>query len=355
VQFVSVTKKRRAIKPRRTASATSCSRASSPENRVDVVAPAVQRLGAPTRDNVARMRTVIVVLGCASWLGGGCGGTSPAPNGPSPAQTCAERSRDVGSYLETMERDPAGLRLEPGWELPHRDDGRTTGPLVIPEVLVRSGELRYSGHSIRDVDSLRGYLDVAHKKIAEEAQMRGLDLDVDRIALQIDRATPWAEVVAVSEATARTEFTHQYFVFARHPDTPPPPRTPIDDRIEQLLANDPYTREVADVVSEVFAPCPALVELQHQPLAPDEDRGELLIASAETALNECDCAADPEAVRSVIWQVVGSRHPINVVDVYVSEDAPQLAFAATARWADAAVWLEYGAEIRLVVAPSGTE
>jgi hypothetical protein len=310
----------------------------------------------------AMRRTLALVI--ASALG--CGGAAPADRAPgqgpvasapapaaapvrSAASTCPADTAELAAYLAVMERDPGGIFLQPGYDLPVRDDlPRTTERLAVPQLHLRAGATQYQGEDAGRISSLEKRLDATYVALQQSVEARGLPAD-DRIVLQIDRATPWSQVVDVVNAAAKIGFRHQLFVVARTPVTAAPPRTAIDDRLEPLLADAARAGDaVPALVTEVLAPCAPLAELQHQELGPDDDRGEHLLTHAPEALAACRCAADVASVRSLLWQIAGTRHPVAILELRVDARGEKIAHPRTATWGDVAGALTPGATVRLL-------
>jgi hypothetical protein len=280
-------------------------------------------------------------IGSVMLLSGACGKS---------ASECAAEAKAVGEYLTTMERTMDVVPLGDDWELVYRDDLPAPGDDVqlAPDVAVRPGVLRHQGTDL-DAGELGEELAKARAMIVEAASgrwpRRGR-IDTELVYLVVDRATPWPEVVAASAAAREAGFTHQAFVLARHPKLPRPPRTSVDDRFDKLIASKPdsIATEAAKIAREITEPCPALTRLFGQ-VASEEagDKAAYMANGVEAALRECSCAADPASVRSLMWQIVGTRRPIALVqlDIGVGGGTP-VSLPPTATWADAAATLKPG-------------
>lgn len=252
---------------------------------------------------------------------------------------CSNRADDLAAFLATIDTTEVPLPVEPA-TLVVRDDlaARPTTYAVAVKLLPDGVELQ--GRRIETRDDLADSLAEAHRRVTEA---RG-PADPTRIDLIVDRRATWDRVVAVFAAAHGAGFTRPAFVFASSRVLAPPPRTAIDDRLDEITRSaNPSDRasQLAREVEKLVAKCEAIGELFGAVAGVEVDnKAQHILAGVRDAVVACHCRVDLDQLRSVLWRVIAIPEPKRLLAVEAAPDAPPLTAPATAIWADVAPRLD---------------
>ncbi|HEU0032248.1 MAG TPA: hypothetical protein VFQ53_16550 [Kofleriaceae bacterium] len=169
------------------------------------------------------------------------------------------------------------------------------------------------------------------------------------VYVAVDRRAPWERVAAVAAAAQRDGFEQVAFVFAEARGLPPAPPSKLDATLAQL-PTDPANRamELARLLREHTADCPALAAVFGQLASVEGDRTPILLRGIEDALPACKCDVDPQALRALLAHAIQGRDVIRWIVVDVAPSAPPLALPAALPWEQAAGKLADGDRVWLV-------
>jgi hypothetical protein len=254
---------------------------------------------------------------------------------------CRGEARELQALLRAADTGPSAIYVDRDITLVPRPELAATardlpyGPVV---TINRDGRYRFGGE--RDL----GAYDVAHQVSLEyekSAKHRRPDDQEPVVYLVIDAAAPWGPVYSVVDYIESFEVPGRIgFVFgvATAPSTPPP-RTWMDDKLDQVLAGEPSQRavELAKAVSDVVKPCPALARVFGQVGGvAAEDKATALIDALEAALVECRCDLDVPALRSAMYRVLHDDLAAGAELVTQARDGKVISAPQSALWRDVA-------------------
>jgi hypothetical protein len=175
--------------------------------------------------------------------------------------------------------------------------------------------------------------------------------DLRRVYLQLDRATPWSKVVELVDIARSVGLTSVGFAFDNGEKLlTRPPRSPVDDKLDAILAGDPTTRatELAKLVETMIDDCPALQqEFGSVGSESAEDKADVLIRGLVPALIECNCKVDMPGFRSAMWRLIAIEPNVKVLAFELAGD--KLALPARTTWEDASKHLIPGKSYQLAV------
>ena len=246
---------------------------------------------------------------------------------------CIAEANELSHFLTTMDHDPPILGLDDVKllarpELPH------TKLVRAPGIVVGATKTTLDGRAVTD-DQLAEALD-RERRFVESVPR--LAKEPRRVYLAIDEAAPWQRVVSAVSVAQRAGFVKGGFAFARPAATPPPPRAPIDDDLDQIMKDDnPSDRatKVAKLTSEAIKSCDALMHELGSVAATEGDKADIILHAVGPALVECNCNTDLPAVRSLMWRIAGNPHPVNVLEVDLDPRVNPLELPAATPWREA--------------------
>lgn len=160
------------------------------------------------------------------------------------------------------------------------------------------------------------------------------------VQLAIDQATPWSTVVAMLDAMQVANEHRVSLVFARPASTvAPPPRTPLDDQLDQMLANaGPSERatRLAGEVSRLVKGCQSVMRL-FGAVSPDArvSKEQLFVDGLAPALVACRCQCDVPALQSLMWRVMANRFPTTSRTLELGGETDELRLPGSTPWRDA--------------------
>ncbi len=227
-----------------------------------------------------------------------------------------------------------------------------------PVVVMDPKRTMYQGQLMGDAFDLTDRLTAAGKRIREDLDMgRGSKRDPPDPTLvyfEIDGAVTWDRVVTAVDAGAAAGFTHPSFAFAVPVTAQPPPRTWVDDKLDEMRkkTDDAGNRatELANLTRGIIDGCPALVKVYGRVGSEEgENKAVTIVEGTGPALIECGCKPDIPALRSVMYGILGNPHPSGVIAVQLAKAGKKLEQPATATWADASKALAAGDVVTFTV------
>lgn len=267
-------------------------------------------------------------------------------------EDCPARAAELERFLAAMDHEPTFVPVDPTIQLVSRTDV----PRIVPReaTLVSIGEdLTLNGRPAPPAE-----LSARLASKMEELTSRGLDRPegLRSLLVVVDRAVRWERVVQVIEAAVAAGHTAATFVFARPPGTAAPPRSPIDDELDEAMRANPAERATAAawLLRGVVERCPALIEAFGQVAVVEaQDRAGHLLRAIGPAVVECNCQVDLASLRSGLWRVMGNTRPMSFLPVELSRTGASIALPAGTSWVDASarlkpalgpIWLAVGAD-----------
>jgi len=238
-------------------------------------------------------------------------------------------------------------------KLVERPDLPKKTPAEAPVVLVAK-TVRMNGVEIA-VDTLTERLSASREKIQQNIAMgkvsRSHPPDANEIVLVIDASASWDKVAQVAQAAAAAGFTHPAIAFGLPVTTKPPPRVPVDDKLDELKKMDASgnkATELANLMSKIVKNCKPL-QKAFGSVASDEgvDKAQLLIEEMGPALLACNCDVDIPALRNVFYAVANNPHPATVIHLDLTKGGKPIALPAATMWSEAQKQLADGAAVWL--------
>jgi len=275
---------------------------------------------------------------------------TPSPTGSKVAD-CKVAATEVGRFLTTMDHEGNVLSLE------HVSPAQRTDLTLHEEALRQAPvvEIRADDIFFHDQRMSRSELDPqlvdAHRRIHEDmvaGRFPRVDPpDPDSMIVLIDEHARWTAAVTGLQSAHRAGFDHVTLVFRRPATTAPPPHTKVDDDIAKLMKDtesDNKATAFAGYARSLVASCPALIHVFGEVSANDvADKAGYMLSRIGPALIECDCAADPAEIRSLMWNLAGNPHPVGVIQVVLDPKAKPLVATADTPWSDASKQLSVDA------------
>jgi hypothetical protein len=284
------------------------------------------------------MTKLMILLAAVGACSGGSEHTDRPPTaaGSAAPKDCRTRAGELGTYLATMDHDPDVVPAT----LVQRDDLPKVAVASAPTLVVDGGDISFQGQLL-DGPALDQRLVAIAKRIQD-------DIDAGKFApgdaprphfvhLAFTPTARWDAIVAAAEACAATGCEADV-LFWRPTSFVMPPRTPTDDELDRIMAAHAHDgqRQLADVTSKIIAQCPALIRAFGEIGSQTGDKAAYMIGAVAPALIECDCAADLDALRTVVVRVLVNPHPTTAVALRFDRTATKIALPAATTWADAA-------------------
>ncbi len=218
-----------------------------------------------------------------------------------------------------------------------RDAGTGKAIVVVAnaEKVIAQGSLITGGDELRD--------------LLERRRNGGATKDY-ALYLQLDRATPWSKVVELVDMAKRVGHKQLGFAFATDDKLTPPPRAPIDDRLDALRSGAPADRavELSRLVEKLVEDCPALIREFGKVGAEADSKADAIIKALTPALIECKCNVDMPALRAVMWRVMAVEPNLKVL-TFDATTGDRLALPAATTWEVASKRLSPGTNHQLTV------
>ncbi len=275
------------------------------------------------------MRRTLLILQLAA-----CGGKS--------AHECRTEAHGLASLLREAPHGRVAFVPEAGVTLVNRTDLTQSGAWEAVVIVANDRTMTSRGMPVEAID--------LHDLLTKQRE-RGAPPEV---YFQLDRAIPWRQVVELVDTAKLAGFTHVGFAFDTGEKLTPPPRTPIDDKLDPLMsgdASDPSDRAVklAKLIESTVEDCPALTEgFGNVGEDSTESKADVIIRRLAPALIECRCKVDLPALRSVLWRLIVVEPSIKVL-TFDATVGDTLAFPAATTWEVASKKLLLGTNYQLAV------
>ena len=261
-----------------------------------------------------------------------CGGKS--------ANECRTEAESLATLLRETPHEMSPLMPQQDVTLVKRSDLRDAGTWKAIVVVATAERTTSQGSPIGGAGDLRDLLELRRNG--------GATKDYG-VYFQLDRATPWSKVVELVDAK-RVGHTQIGFAFATGDKLTPPPRTPIDDKLDALMSGPANNRavELARLIETTITDCPALTEEFGKVGESTESKADIIIKGLAPALVECKCDVDMPALRSVMWRLMAVEPNLKVL-AFDATSGAKLAFPAATTWEVASKRLSPGTNYQLAV------
>jgi hypothetical protein len=257
---------------------------------------------------------------------------------------CRAEATAVGDLLVEAAKEPAGpLVVRDEVQLVKRTDLPPRPNLArAPVVTLTPATILVDDKPATDVAALRVQLTDAGLQLAADRRStadRGAhDRERMRVYFMIDPATRWDRVVTIVDEAAAAGYSWPIFVFEQPPALMPPPRSPIDDKLDAILKTEPNNRasEVARLASKLVEKCSPLAEEFGRVTGdPGENKALTISRAVKPALIACNCDVNIPELRSVLFRVLFVPRPLRVVMFDNDATAVPIQLAPDATWAEA--------------------
>lgn len=255
---------------------------------------------------------------------------------------CRAEATAVGDLLVAAAQEPAAMlvlrdevRLVTRTDLPRRKDVSRA-----PVVMLAPAAMTVDDKPIADVAALTDQLTLSRAMLEEELQRypQAEGRERRRVYFMIDPAMPWERVVAAVDAASKAGFTAPAFVFEQPPGLQPPPRSPIDDKLDAIMKADPSERatQVAQLASKLVDKCrPLADEFGRVTGDPAENKAMTIASAVKPALIACNCSVNIPELRSVMFRVIFVPRPLRVVMFDADGSRLPIELPRNATWAEA--------------------
>jgi hypothetical protein len=154
-----------------------------------------------------------------------------------------------------------------------------------------------------------------------------------RVYFAIAATMPWSTVVAVVDAARTAGLTQPAFLFEDPATLTPPPRSPMDDKLDELAKDGKVDATAfAKLISEQLAACPAADKAFFRGAGAGDAA---MIDGLSKALVECKCNVDIPSLRSTLWRLMWDPHPARVLALESSTAGATISLPATTPWSEA--------------------
>jgi hypothetical protein len=261
--------------------------------------------------------------------------------------SCQAQVDDLMKFLRAMDHTGSLFALD-DIHLAMRPELPVVMPHQAPLVTLRATGLEYQGEKLAPA-ALATKLTETRKKIDEDMQLGRFSKydppDPLLINVLIDADTHWGDVVKLTDVLVRAGFVHTSIAFGRPSPVSPPPRTWVDDKVDELRKRqEGAATELANITRQIVPGCPPLISVFGE--VGNSEGGDKVVDIIEgsgRALVACNCNIDIPAYRSVIWAIAGNPHPSTVLAVELAKTGKQLALPAATPWSEAGKQLSAGA------------
>src|SRR5262249_48108457 len=132
-------------------------------------------------------------------------------------------------------------------------------------------------------------------------------------------------------------FTTYGFAFSTGAKKPePPPRSSIDDKLDQVMMGDRHDGnqavELANMMKDVIGGCSALEKSFSAVSSEEGDKADTLIVAIEEGLIDCNCKVDVPALRSLMWRILATDPDLQAL-TYTGR-GEKVAFPGSATWGE---------------------
>ena len=262
------------------------------------------------------------------------GGSNPA--------ACKRDADELQAFLRSVNSGSQPINVPLDAKLVVRSDlPALTARSTAPSVYVAAGRIEVDGTVVPDPAALREHLLEWRNRAEDKAKPD--DPEPVHWFVEFDPAVPWSQVVAIVEAANNAGLHAPAFVFAVADTTKPPPRTPVDDELDQLDKVLPADRAtgLAKILEKEIAGCTALQRV-FSSVGRDEsvEKSTYVINGFGPALVECQCHANLLNLRSAMFRVIHNANAPHVLAFDPEAEPTELAMPATMPWSEASAQLK---------------
>lgn len=261
---------------------------------------------------------------------------------------CQAEVAELMTYLRGLDMEGSLFYIGESMHLVARP-GSPKPKRYAPVVVMEAKQTSYQGQLIGDMADLGDRLSAANKRIREDIELGKVSKhnlpDPAELYFEIDGAVTWDRVAAAVAAAANAGFTHPSFVFAIPATAQPPPRTWVDDKLDEVRAKNKdggnLATDVAKITKTVVDSCPALIKVYGR-VGSEEggSKAEMLVEGTGPAIIECGCDIDIPALRSAMYGILGNPHPTGAIAVQLDQAGKPIALATTTPWSEASKQLQ---------------
>jgi len=272
---------------------------------------------------------VIVGIGCGKSAEDkrSAGSAEAKPVKPATDPACAAKLDGFATWMAALDEEKAAYEIEMSGHLATIDRAPAPVDQELDAIVLTPNRLE--GYDASESNHVGGDLGKTDADIlAKLTKMHALtNKNADRIRVDIDEATPWAQAVRVVDAIQKAGYTHALFAFAATSKVVPPAGVEPWTMTEE--AHDAATAKLAALKKGC------------------KDWNDGIITSAKelaAALASCNCAADPDDVRVQTFKATRwhQAHPHVGVLVQLGDGGTAIAAPASATWAEGAKQLVAG-------------
>lgn len=256
---------------------------------------------------------------------------------------CKAEVDELMTYLRGLDMEGSPFYIASSMHLVARP-GTPKTTHYAPVVVMEAKETSYQGQLIGEMVELTERLTAANKRIREDIEYGKFRRD-DRpdptlLYFEIDESVTWDRIVAAVDAGGDAGFTHPSFAFAIPATTQPPPRTWVDDKLDEARKKTEgggnLASEIAKITKSVVDSCPALVKVYGR-VGGDEsiNKAEMLVEGTGPAIIECGCDLDIPALRSAMYGILGNPHPTGTAGVQLARSGTPIELPASMPWREA--------------------
>jgi hypothetical protein len=248
---------------------------------------------------------------------------------------CRDREADANDFREfvnAMDRGPSADQ----WKdvaLVSRVDLPKTELLPPIWMVVTPTDITLDGALIATLPEFRGVNEALAAKRADLVEgarkgSQGPFAPEAALALAIDGSVTWRQLSAIVESAVTAGFRSPSLVFARPANTPSRPRSWVDD-----AWRDPKAQGSNDeIVKSVFGSCRRLWRAFGDIGSYEGgDKDQELIEAIEAALRD-GCNLNVNAVKALVWHIMGSKQPTTVIRVVLDRTGTVLDLPGDTTW-----------------------
>jgi hypothetical protein len=257
-------------------------------------------------------------------------------SGKAKAAQCEKDARELGALLTAADTGPEPLFVDNA-DLVERSDLKPESADTGPALRVAPSELRLSGMPLPDFDAVtsemtrslerRKQLYVNHPERVGE---------LSRVVFVVDKATPWSRVVAAVAAAAKAGHDRPSFAFAAPSQTTPPPRAPIDDKLDAIIKDADAANKAsqfAQLISGEIKECKPLADAFGSVAAVEPtDKAKSIIAAIPPALIACKCQVHMGNFRSAMYRLMANPKPTRLLVFDPAAPKTRIALPAATTW-----------------------
>lgn len=258
------------------------------------------------------------------------------------AKECRTEAEALGKLLAEADTEPSLLQVPANVVLPSRTDLPRRELSYAPAVNLTATAITYQGQQLAGPEDLRERLAAARANVEDDiarGRFHGERPHPELVYFLIDEATPWLRVVDTVKVAGEAGMRAPAFVFATPITSKPPPRAPIDDKLDAIIASEDASNkaiELARIMSTEVEDCPALMKA-FGAVASEESKSkaQVLIEAIPPALIDCGCNVHMANFRSAMWRVLANPNPTRVVAFDPAAVRQTIALPAGTLWREA--------------------